>query len=572
MSLLNYAYYLKNNHNKNAEGKKEKRLLSIGTRNPYLQTAGIKKQKQASGKQLQKPSASNVSKGSASVSRSSAPAVGMLEAMAMNNLVQNNSMPAEMKQPAFESINAQVLKGMQSAKANVSSISSKLNQTKSELAGVQSMMSSSDDKSDKETAIYQLIASALQSEVKSFEALLSKAKYEESGLSQLASFGVNQVVGESAQSPALLEMLSSTNTEYSSEATTKLLHQSSNSAKATRKLGGLVQSGKISLKKSAIEAKKQDPQKTAEGLDNLNRTVSLSKADRLGVAQVLTSIAVENPLNGAGKAAASGLEYMFKKDTGSVARNAAVGLRVAAIAGNGHATDGLINVATSPVAGKSKNIEAIQQLTRVAKTGTSQSQKATSVISKMAMSSNVGGDVKETCINSLGQIAYNGGNNGKLALDTLGTIASDDKNPSQKQAVSNILKLESHKALGNSKVVKAFANIAESNRTDMKMKKTATKQLGDAMLVGGSASGQKAQDSLTKVMTNPNNKAAGEAGFQLNKQGMNNSSKTNINKVNHQFAGNATNPFLAAKSKKGENPFFQNNLFAKPHALKAVSF
>lgn len=548
-------------------------MLSIGTRNPYLQAAGIKKQKKASNNQLQKPSLSTISRGGSSASSHSAPAVGMLDAMAMTNLVQNTNMSPQMKQPAFESINAQVQKGMQSAKANVSSISSKLNQSKAQLASAQSALASSDSSSsDKETEIYQLIASALQAEVKSFEELLTKAKYEASGLSQLASFGVNQVVGESQQSPALLEMLSSTNSEYSSEATTKLLHQSSNSAKATRKLGGLVQSGKISLKKSAIEAKKQDPEKTAEGLDNLNRTVSLSKADRLGVAQVLTSIAVENPQNGAGKAAASGLEYMFKKDTGSVAKNAAVGLRVAAIAGNGHATDGLINVAVSPTAGKNKNIEAIQQLTRVAKTGTSQSQKATNVISKMALNSNVGGDVKEQCLNSLGQIAYSGGNNGKKALNTLGTIAGDDKNPAQKQAVSNILKLESHKALGNSKVVKAFANIAESNRTDMKMKKTATKQLGDAVLVGGAGTGQKAQDSLTKVMTNPNNKAAGEAKFQLNKSGMNNLSKMNQDKVNYQFGNSKDNPFVASNPNKTNNPFLKNSIFAKSSALKAVSF
>lgn len=547
-------------------------MLSIGTRNPYLQTNGIKKQKQASNNQVQKTSRPSVSSSNVSSSVSSSPVVGMLEAMAMNNLVQNNSMPAQMKQPAFDSLREQATKGMESAKSNVSDISGKLSQSKAKLASVQSSMSSSDDKSDKETAIYQLIASALQCEVKSFEELLSKAKYEESGLSQLASFGVNQVVGNSAQSPGLLEMLSSTNSEYSSEASAQLLHQSSNSSKATGKLGRLVQSGSISLKKTALEAKKQDPQKTAEGLDNLNRSVSLSKDDRLGVAQVLTSIAVENPQNGAGKAAASGLEYMFKKDSGSVAKNAAVGLRVAAIAGNGYATDGLINVATSPVAGKSKNIEAIQQLTKVAKTGTSQSQRATEVISKMAMSSNVGGDVKETCIDSLGQIAYNGGENGKMALNTLGTIASDDKNAGQKQAVSNILKLESHKALGNSNVVKAFANIAESNRTDIKMKKTATQQLGDAISFGGQASGQTAQDSLTKVMTNPNNKAAGEAKFQLNKQGMNNLSKTNTDKIKHQFPNNQSNPFVAMKSKNNDNPFFQDNMSLKAPALRVVSF
>ncbi|MGD9581788.1 MAG: hypothetical protein AB7V50_10480, partial [Vampirovibrionia bacterium] len=466
----------------------------------------------------------------------------------------------------------QVQKGLQSAKANSTDISQKLSQSKSQLASVQGSLSSSENMSDKETAIYQLIASALQAEVKSFEELLSKAKYEESSISQLASFGVNQVVGQSDQSNHILEMLSSTNSEYSNEATSKLLLKSSNSADATKKLGRLVQSGAISLKKSAQDAKTKDPERTAQGLDNLNRSVTLSKADKLGVANVLTSIAVENPQNGAGKAASAGLEYMFKKDTGSVAKNAAVGLRLAAIAGNGYATDGLINVATSPVAGKSKNIEAVQQLTRVAKTGTSQSQRATSALTKMAQSHNVNGDVKEEVLNSLGQIAYNGGENGKQALDTLGVVAQDDKNPYQKNAVNNILKLESHKVLGNSKVVKAFANISESNRTDIKMKKTATKQLGDAMTFGGQASGKTAQDSLTKVMTNPNNKAAGEAKFQLKQFGMHNLSNNNQNKINYQFANNQTNPMQAGNQKKTNNPFFQDNMFEKSNALKKVAF
>lgn len=548
-------------------------MLAIGARNPYLQTAGIKKQQEVNRVKTQQPQSSGLIKsGGSKASPSSSSPTTALEIMAMANLMNNNNVPAQMRNPALESLNAQVNQSLTAEQSKVSNLSTKLSDSKSKLSEVKDLLSSSDTSSD-QSEIYQLIASALQAEVKAFEELLSKAKYAVSELSGLASYGVNQVVGESSKSADLLEMLSRSNSEYSSEASTKLIHMSSESADATKKLGGLVQSGKLSLKKASIDAKDKDPQKTAEGLDNLYRNTNLSKEDRLTVTQVLTNIATENPLNAAGSAAASGLENIFKKDSGAVARNAAVGLRIAAIAGNERATDGLINVATSPVAGKEKNLEAIMQLTKVAKSGAGQSQKATDAITKMAQNPNFAGKVKEALVDSLGEIAYNGGNNGEKALDSLANIAEDDKSPHQKQAFNNILKQKTGNALGNSQVVRAFASISESHRADSKLKKQSTQKLGEAAMFGNQATAGKAQNSLVNVFTNPANKAAPEAGNQLKKIGFGNISKPDQAKIRHQMNNNTENKGNAHfKTKSASNPFNDDNFkdFKSP-LVKAVN-
>ena len=548
-------------------------MLAIGSKNPYLQTVGVKKQQQTQ-KNTNRPSIStNTPKTSGASGQSANHSINILNLMAMNNVAQNTSLPSDIRQPAFETLSASVNKSLNKEQSNTASLSSKLSDSKSKLSQVNQLLSSN-SLDEGETEIYQLIASALQAEVKSFEELLTKSKYATASLSSLANFGVNQVVSKSDKSSDLLDMLSSSNSEYSAEASAKLLHMSAESAKATKKLGRLVQSNQVSLKKTAQKAKKENPENTAKGLDNLYRNTNLSKEDRLTVTNVLTNIATENPLNGAGKAAASGLENIFKKDTGSVARNAAVGLRFAAIAGNNDATQGLINVAKSPTAGKNKNMEAIIQLTKVAKSGSTQSQNATDAITEMANNSNFSGKIKEQLVDSLGQIAYNGGNNGKKALNSLAHIASDDKSPHQKQAFNNITKVKSGQALGSEEVAKAFANIAESKRTDTKLKKQATHKLGEMASFGNQAANFKAQDSLTKVATDPMNKASGEAKNQLQKQGVNNISRQNMDKMNIFFNNDTKNNGIAHfKAKNSSNPFLEDNgNFKKFSAVQAVGF
>ncbi|MEW5821193.1 MAG: hypothetical protein AB1782_13455 [Cyanobacteriota bacterium] len=548
-------------------------MLSIGARNPYLQTVGVKKQQQSYRSSSPRPVAAAPSKTSTSSFGASGQSMGTLDIMAMNNLLHASNMSPEIRNPALESLNANINKSLTKEKSNVSDLSSKLGQSKSKLSEITSALSASNGLGDQEKEIYQLIASALQSEVKAFEELLNKAKYAVSQLSDLANYGVNKVVGESNKSPDLLEMLSRSNSEYSADASSKLIHMASTSGKAVKKLGSLVQSGKVDLKKASVQAKKEDPQKTAEGLDNLYRATNLSKEDRLTVTHELTSIACDNPLNGAGQAAAGGLENIFKKDSGTVAKNAAVGLRFAAIAGNGYATDGLINVAKSPSAGKSKNQEAIMQLTKVAKSGVAQSQKATDALTGMVESPNFNGKIKEQLIDSLGQIAYNGGNNGKKALESLAGIAGNDRSPYQKFAMDNILKQKNSNILGNEKVVQAFSNIADSKRVDSKSQIRATGKLGEAASFGGAQVAQKAQDSLTKVATNPMSKAAPEALNQLKQQGVNNLSKNNQGKIDHQFGTNFENNGLAHfRSKSKSNPFFNSSNPFKQPMVKAIAF
>lgn len=550
--------------------RRNKFLLAIGSRNVLTQMQGIKKQKKLQNSSDSRPSI-NVSKPS-SMNQTSSNPMGTLELMAMNNVMHNASISQEQKQPLFDSFSSKVQGKLSQEQSKTASISVNLGKSKAQLAQVKEALSSG-DLSSEEQSIYQLISSALSAQVQAFESLLEKSKYAKSSLSQLASYGVNQVVGESDKSADLLEMLSESNSEYTAQASAKLIHMASDSQKATNKLGRLVRNGKLDLNKSSKVAKDKDPEKTAKGLDSLYRTGNLAKSDRLTITSVLTDIAMGNPLNGAGKAAAGGLENIFKKDSGEVARNAAVGLRMAAIAGNGHATEGLVNVARSPVAGKSKNKEAIKQLTMVAKTGNTQSQRATDAITKMAQSPNFSGDMKEQLVESLGQIAYNGGHNGKKALNTLGDLAADPKNPSHKSAFNQITKLQSNKIYSNSRVVKAFASLAENNRTDTKTQKRATARLGEAAKAGNSEAVGKAQNSLVRVMTNPANKASGEAKNQLQQIGFGNISRMNQNTINHQLNNSTQNSGIAHFMKKSKDNPFQQSQFTKQNPfVNAINF
>lgn len=565
-------FFNKNNHNKNAGDPGRNRfLLAIGSRNLLLQAQGVKKQQKAQNSSSSKPALSVSSKPASSSSSSSNP-MGALELMAMTNVLHNASFSAEQKQPLFESFNSKLQEKMSGEQSKTASLASNLNSTKSKLADVKQALSSGDLSAD-EQQIYQLISAALSAQVQAFEQLLDKSKYAQASLSQLASYGVNQVVGESDKSSDLLEMLAESNSEYTAQASAKLIHMSSESQKATKKLGRLIKTGKLDLMKASKIAKDQDPEKTAQGLDSLYRSENLAKEDRLTVTSVLTDIAMNNPQNGAGKAAAGGLENIFKKDSGAVSRNAAIGLRMAAISGNGHATEGLINVAKSPVAGKEKNKEAIKQLTIVAKTGNNQSQRATDALTKMANSPSFSGDLKEQLVESLGQIAYNGGQNGNKALDNLANIASDSRNPSHKTAFNQITKLQSHKIYSNSNVVKAFSSLAENNRTDTKTQKRATARLGEAAKAGNSEAVGKAEDSLVRVMTNPANKASGEAKSQLQQIGFGNMSKMNQNVINHQLQQSTQNSGIAHFMKKSkENPFAQAQMASENPFVKAINF
>lgn len=543
-------------------------MLSIGASRHNINVYGIKKpqNKDANSNKSSAPKTPSAANASANITPTN---ISGLEALAMNNILHNN-MSAGIKEPAFAQMNSKINKSLDKEESNVANLSSALGSTKSSLDKIKSKITSG-DATDEEKQIYQLIASALESKLTAFEDLLDKAKTASSQLSAIANFGISQVVKESENSSSLMEMLSKSSSEYSSDASTKLLKESSNSASATKKFGGLVQKGQISLKKVAQQAANEDPQKTAEGLDNLYRNTTLSKEDRLTVTQVLSNIAIDNPLNGAGKASAVALENIFKKDSGTVAKNAATGLRMAATAGNEQATDSLINVAVSPVAGKEKNMEAIMQLTKVAKAGCAQSTKATTALNKMAQSNNMPGDLKEQLIDSLSQIAYNGGENGQQSLDTLGMIAGDDKNPHNKSAFNAIMKNKSKNNLSNSKVVESFANIAESKRMDTKMKNQATEKLGEASQFGTQGTANNAQDSLTRISTDPTNKAAQQAQHQIQKLGFGNLTKANQGKIISFNAAKETkspnNPFTKKDSKtnpKGNDDnvlshFFGNN-------------
>lgn len=532
-------------------------MLSIGNTNPYLQLAGVKRQQKADNKQsVQRPAITTPQKAANNASNPSA--VNTLEVMALSNLIHNKSFSQEFKGAAASSINSRISDNLKTESANQSGIASKLGSTKSKLSEIKSILSSdSENLSEEEKLIYELIAGALQAELKSFEELLDKSKNAVSSLSFLASFGINQVVKGSHQSSDLLDMLSRSNSEYSSDASSELMLLAGGSADATKKLGRLIQGNQVSLKKTASKAKKEDPEKTALGLDNLYRNVSLSKDNRLIVTQELTNIAVDNPVNGAGQAAASGLENIFKKDSGAVAKNAAVGLRFASIAGNDRATEGLINVASSQTAGKEKNIEAILQLTKVAKSGGNQSQKATDALTGMAQNSSFSGKVKEQLMDSMLEIAAVGGQNGHKALNTLARVASDDRNPHQKKAFSNILKLTNHKTMGNSEVVQSFSDIAQSKRTDPKFKKQAAGKLTEAITAGGKDSGQIAKNALTNIATDPSNKASQQARNDLSKTGMNHLDKSNQDKINifkkSNLANNQQN--MQTKENNGFNPF-----------------
>jgi hypothetical protein len=528
-------------------------VLSIGHTNPYFQVAALKN-KQKVDKKPQSQGAPKVSIPSKSSASNSAKSVSALDALAFSNLMHNSSLSPQLKEPALNSMSDKIAGSLNKETSKMASAAANLSSSKAKLSEVKSILSNDTSLSDDEKEIYQLISQALQSEVSAFEELLNKSKNAVSDLSYLAGFGVNKVVGESENNSSLLGMLSQSNSEYSAEATSKLLQMSAESPDASKKLAGLIQTNKVSLKKTAQKSKQEDPEKTATGLDNLYRTTNLSKEDRLTVTQVLTSIAVENPVNGAGKAAAMGLENIFKKDSGSVAKNAAVGLRFAAIAGNDYATEGLINVATSKSAGKGKNMEAITQLTKVAKTGGNQSQRATDALTKMAGSKNSGGDVKEHLLDSLQEIAAVGGNNGNKALDTLGMIAADDRSPHQKQAFSNILKLNNHKVMGNSKVVKAFSAIAESKRTDSKLKNQATTKLGEAMTFGTQETSGKAENTLVNIFKNPMNKARGTAQNILEKQGFDKLTMSNQNKIQQD-----QKPRADQKNKNGQFSRQDNN-------------
>jgi hypothetical protein len=288
-------------------------------------------------------------------------------------------------------------------------------------------------------AVDSLVDQALAGNKKAFIKLDEYSKNPYDKLQQNAQQGMEKVAAGAEGKPKVLEMIASTATEKSNEASAKLLNLVHQNPRAQQSFERLLRNGSVNFSKVADQAKDMDPAKTASSINTLMKRGNLSKSDQKGAVSVLSELAKQSPTGSAGQIAATGLVRAVKSSPMDIAKSAAQGLKEAVLSGNPNAMSGLQQLAKADDPSRAQL--ALAQLGEVAKSGASNATAGMETIKDVSQDPGANAKVRNFAVETLGKVANAGGANSQDAVNTLSNIAINKGNPASGNAFNEIGKM-----------------------------------------------------------------------------------------------------------------------------------